>query len=97
MAENANDMKKRREEILKTLIEGKKMEAYAEYRTRDMHACFFCERVFYKKPKKRIGNKWVCMECLRQLREAIMGFEMWEKEVELEAEIKKKFDEELGV
>jgi len=87
----------KRDEILRTLFESKRLEAYAEYRTRDMHVCFLCERIFYKKPMKKIGNKWICMDCMRQLRDAIMSFDVWEKEAELEAEIRKKMDEELGV
>ncbi len=80
----AEDAASRRKEILRNIIEGKKMEAYAEHRTREMHMCFFCGEIIYKrKPMKRIGDKWICIDCLRELKEAMDTLEEWEREVVL--------------
>ena len=88
----------KRKVILESIIEGKKMEAYAEHRTKEMHACWLCDSVMYrKKPLKQIGNKWICMDCLKQLKEALDNLDQWEKEIALEGEMKRQLNEGLGI
>jgi hypothetical protein len=88
----------RAEIMLESIIEGKKMEAYVEHRTREMHACALCGTVGYKKqPMKTIGRKWVCIDCLRQLKEALDTMDQWEAEIQLEKEMSNKIDETLGL
>ncbi len=95
--EEVNGITDRRKAILKGIVEGRKMDAYAEYRTKDMHACWLCQEICYKKPVKTIGTKTICIDCLRHLKEALEGLEQWEKELTLEEEVKKKLDHGLGV
>lgn len=93
-----NEERSRKELTLESLVEGKKMEAYVEHRTRDMHACTLCGGIGYKKrPMKCIGSRWVCMDCLRQLKEVLDTMEQWEAEVQLEKEMAKKIDQGLGL
>jgi ribosomal protein L37AE/L43A len=94
----AEEDKTRKERTLESLVEGRKMEAYVEHRTRDMHACALCGAVGYKKrPMKCIGSTWVCMDCLRHLKEAMDTLDQWEAEVRMESEMSKKMDEGLGL
>ncbi len=94
----ANEERSRKELTLESLVEGKKMEAYVEHRTRDMHVCAICGRVGYKKrPMKCVGNRWFCLDCMRQLREILLTMDQWEGEVQLERELSKKIDDELGL
>jgi ribosomal protein L37AE/L43A len=93
----ADEPRSRKELTLESLVEGRKMEAYVEHHTRDMHACAICGGVGYKKrPMKSVGGRWFCMECIRQLKAIMDGLELWEAEVELEREMAKKIDEGLG-
>jgi ribosomal protein L37AE/L43A len=93
----ADEPRSRKELTLESLVEGRKMEAYVEHRTRDMHACAICGGVGYKKrAMKSVGGRWFCMECIRQLKELLDSLERWEAEVELEREMAKKIDEGLG-
>lgn len=94
----ADEERSRKELTLEALVEGKKMEAYVEHRTRDMHVCALCEKVGYKKcPMKCVGKRWICLDCLRQLREVLDTLEQWEAEVQLEREMSKKIDDGLGL
>lgn len=94
----ANEERSRKELTLESLVEGKKMEAYVEHRTRDMHVCAICGNVGYKKrPMKNVGNRWFCMDCLRQLRDILETLDQWEVEVQLEREMSKKIDDGLGL
>ena len=94
----AEEERSRKELTLESLVEGKKLEAYVEHRTRDMHVCRLCGAVGYKKtPMRCIGTTWVCMGCLRQLKEALDTLDHWEAEVQLEKEMSKKIDEGLGL
>ena len=95
--EEKEEITDRRKSILKSIVEGRKLDAYAEYRTKDMRTCWICQEICYKKPVKVIGTKSICIDCLRQLREAIETLEQWEKELTLEEEVKKKLDHGLGV
>jgi len=73
------------------------MEAYTEHRTKDMRVCWLCETVCYKKKTgKTIGKKWICIDCLRQLKETMETFKQWEEEIALESEMKKQLDDGLG-
>lgn len=88
----------RGEIMLESIIEGKKMEAYVEHCTKDMHVCILCAAVGYKKqPMRLIGKKWVCIDCLRQLKETLETMDQWEAEIQLQKEMSKKIDETLGL
>ena len=88
----------RKKMILQSIAEGKKMEIYAERRTNEMHSCDFCEKICYKKtPAKPLGNKWICIDCLRQLKELLDSLKQWEEELTLEDEMKKQLGEGLGL
>ncbi len=88
----------RGEIMLESIIEGKKMEAYVEHCTKDMHVCILCATVGYKKqPMRLIGKKWVCIDCLRQLKETLETMDQWEAEIQLQKEMSKKIDETLGL
>ena len=85
-----------RNEAFESIIEGKKMEAYAEHRTKEMHACALCGAIGYKKrPMRPVGHKWICIDCLRSLKETLDGLDQWEAEIQLEKEMSKKIDETL--
>ncbi|UCG68492.1 MAG: hypothetical protein JSV09_11855 [Thermoplasmata archaeon] len=84
--------------ILESLVEGKKMDLYTERRTSEMHFCIFCEKISYKKkPVKALGKKWICIDCLRQLKELLDSLKQWEEELTLEDEMKKQLGEGLGL
>ena len=84
--------------IMETIAEGRKMEAYAEHRTKDMHACWTCGVISYKKkPMKEIGKKWFCIDCLRQLKEVMDTFDQWEEELILERDAKKQLDDGMNL
>lgn len=83
--------------IMETIAEGRKMEAYAEHRTKDMHACWTCGVISYKKkPMKQVGKNWICIDCLRQLKEIFDTFDEWEEELSLERDAKKQLDEGMS-
>ena len=44
---------------------------------------------------KPVGSKWICIDCLRALRETLEGLDQWEAEIQLEKEMAKKIDETL--
>jgi len=84
--------------ILDTIVEGRKMEAYAEHRTREMHSCAVCDTVCYKKKSaKKIGKKYVCIDCLRNLKEVLDSLSQWEEEILLEGEMKKQLEDGLNL
>jgi len=94
----AGERKSRKELTLESIVEGKKMEAYVEHRTKDMHACWICGTVGYKKKAmKNVGSKWICIDCLRGLKEVLENLDQWEAEIQLEKEMSKKIDETLGI
>ncbi|MCK5548630.1 MAG: hypothetical protein KAI64_06420 [Thermoplasmata archaeon] len=85
---------RKREILIEGIMEGRKMEAYTEHRTKDMRACWICGGISYKrKPIKSIGTKWICIDCLRQLKETLDTLQQWEEEVTLENDMKKQLDE----
>lgn len=92
------DPKSRTELTIESILEGKKMEAYVEHRTKEMHACTMCGVISYKrKPMKQVGNRWFCIDCLRHLKEVLDTLSQWEAEIQLEREMSKKIDETLGM
>jgi hypothetical protein len=94
----ANEERSRKELTLESIVEGKKMEAYVEHRTREMHVCTICGGIGYKKrPMKCIGSRWFCLDCMRQLKDIMDNLEKWDAEVKLENELSKKIDEGLGL
>lgn len=87
----------KRKVLLESIIEGRKMEAYAEHRTKDMHVCWVCNTICYKrKPVKNIGSKWICIDCLRQLKETLDTLQQWEEELSLEKDVKKQLDDSFS-
>ena len=87
----------KRKMIIESIVEGRKMEAYAEHRTKDMHVCSFCDKILYRRtPMKKVGEKWVCIDCLRQLKEMLDTLEQWEQEISLQKEMKKQLDDGMG-
>ena len=93
-----NEQEDRKKMIMETIIEGRKMEAYAEHRTKDMKFCWVCENIVYKKKAiKRIGNKSICIDCLRAMKEALDNLGQWEEELVIESEVKKQLDEGLNL
>ncbi len=97
MAGEGETTEDRRKAILRSIAEGRKMDAYAEYRTKDMHTCWICNTICYKRPVKNIGDKWICIDCVRQLKELLDTIDQWEKEHALEEEARKKIDLGLGI
>jgi hypothetical protein len=94
----AGERKSRKELTLESIVEGKKMEAYVEHRTKDMHACWICGTIGYKKKAmKNVGLKWICIDCFRSLKEVLETLDQWEAEIQLEIEMSKKIDETLGI
>jgi hypothetical protein len=94
----APEERSRKELTLESIVEGKKLEAYVEHRTREMHACTICGGIGYKKrPMKCVGGRWFCLDCVRQLKELMDTMHKWEAEVRLENELSKKIDEGLGL
>ncbi|NPA74939.1 MAG: hypothetical protein GXO25_02515 [Euryarchaeota archaeon] len=82
--------------MFKNLIESMKMEAYVEAKIEDMHVCALCGRIGYKElPMRKIGEKWICIDCLRELKEALDSLEEWEQEITLQRELRK--DIEKGI
>ncbi len=87
-----------KEKLLSSLKEGKRMEAYAEHRTEDMHYCEFCEEITYKKtPGKEIGEKWICIDCLKRLKEILDNLDKWEEELALKEEMEEQIEEDLDI
>ncbi|MEM3396465.1 MAG: hypothetical protein QW620_03695 [Thermoplasmata archaeon] len=86
----------KREKWIEAIIEGKKLESYAEYKTKEMHVCFLCDTICYKRiPVKKIGNKYICINCLKALKELIENLEIWESEVSIDREMEKQIQEDI--
>ncbi len=87
-----------KEKLVTSLMEGKRMEAYAEHRTDDMHHCDVCDRITYKKvPGKEIGTRWICINCLKKLKEILDTMDQWEEELAMENKMKEQLDGNLGI
>jgi hypothetical protein len=77
--------------MLRTLAEGKRYEEYVEGQLREMRVCALCERVYYRrKPMKKIGARFVCIDCLRELKETLDTLDRWEEMSILNEQIEKK-------
>ncbi|MFO8109961.1 MAG: hypothetical protein R6U17_05500 [Thermoplasmata archaeon] len=93
-----NGKKDIKKKLVNNLLEAKRMEAYAEHRTDEMKYCNVCERITYKKvPGKKIGKKWVCIDCLKRLKEIIETMDQWEEELAMESQMKDQIDGNLGI
>lgn len=79
---------------MSTLAEGKRFEAYVERQSATMRVCAFCEKVFYrKKPMKQVGARWICIDCLRALKETLDGLDRWEEISALHAEMERHLND----
>jgi hypothetical protein len=77
------------------LVEGKRFEAYVERQTDAMRVCAFCEKVYYrKKPMKQVGARWICIDCLRALKETLDGLDRWEELSALHTEMERHLTDE---
>ncbi|MDG6220279.1 MAG: hypothetical protein QCI38_02370 [Candidatus Thermoplasmatota archaeon] len=84
--------------LIDSLVEGRKMEAYAEHRAKEMHSCWLCGEIIYRKrPIKKVGERWICIDCLRSLREALDTMDEWEREIALGEKMKKQISHDLKV
>lgn len=84
--------------IVDSVIEGRKLDSYAEHQTKDMHVCWICEEICYKKkPIRQVGKRWICIDCLRQLKEALDQLPQWEEELQLKGHLEQQLDEGLGL
>lgn len=96
--ENSPNPDERREKMLDTIIERKKMDAYVEHRLKDLKICAICGQIGYKKtPMKQIGGRWICFNCLKELKEALDDLDVWEEEIALEKDMARQFDEGLDI
>ena len=76
--------------LLRNLAEGKRFETYVEQQTQEMRVCFLCDKIYYRrKPVKRVGARWVCIDCLRALKDSIDTLDRWEQLSTLRDEIEK--------
>jgi len=85
-------------DMIKSIIESMKMDLYVEAKISEMHVCALCGRIGYKElPMKKIGEKWICIDCLRELKEALDSLEEWEQEIALKNEFKKDIEKGLNL
>ena len=98
MAKNAAEKEgARRKMVIQSIVEGRKMEAYAEHRTKEMHTCWICGTICYRKtPGRSIGERWICIDCLRQLKETLDHLHQWEEELTLQRDTRSQLDGDLG-
>ncbi len=83
----------KQEDMIKNIIESMKMDLYVEAKISEMHVCFLCGRIGYKNlPMKKVGEKWICIDCLRELKETLDSLEEWEQELALQKEFKKDLE-----
>ncbi len=87
----------RRKMVIESIVEGRKMEAYAEHRTKEMNICWMCNSICYRKiPGKMVGKRWVCIDCLRQLKETLDTLDQWEEELVMQKDARRQLDGDLG-
>ena len=83
----------KRKMVIDSIVEGRKMEAYAEHRTKEMHACWMCGQICYrKKAVRNIGARWICIDCLKQLKESLDTLSQWEESIALQRDLGKQLD-----
>jgi hypothetical protein len=81
---------------LRALAEGKRYEAYVEQQTAEMRLCAFCQKVYYRRtPMKQIGARWVCIDCLKSLKETLDTLDRWEELSALHASMERGVRDEL--
>ena len=99
MDDNISSGERNREEqkkaLLESILENRKIELYVEHKTKEMHVCMFCGNIFYRKPGKQIGDKWICIDCLRSLKEILDGLDQWEAEMAIEKEFTANYENAL--
>jgi predicted RNA-binding Zn-ribbon protein involved in translation (DUF1610 family) len=84
----------KRKMVIDSIVEGRKMEAYAEHRTKEMHACWMCGAICYrKKAARNIGERWICIDCLKQLKESLDTLSQWEESIALQRDITRQLDD----
>lgn len=80
------------------LIDGKRLEIYADHLTREMHGCFLCDEVSYRsRPVKQVGKRWICIDCIRRLREVLDTLQQWEEEARLGQQMDEELKKNLGL
>jgi len=85
-------------ELLENVLKGQAMENYIEHRTSEMRHCALCDSIGYKRrPMKQVGQKWVCINCWRQIRETIDTLDRWEEEIALKEEMERTIKKGLGL
>lgn len=88
---------KRPHEMLRRMMRGGELEKIIEDKTKMMKHCSFCGEITYrKKPMKTIGKKWICIDCLRQLKEMLDELDSWEREVHIKEKIEQQLQDELA-
>ena len=53
MSGNTETESQRRKMVIESIVEGRKMEAYAEHRTKEMNTCWMCNSICYRKTPGR--------------------------------------------
>ena len=98
MAENLpKEESARRKMIIESIVEGRKMEAYTEHRTKEMNTCWMCGAICYRKtPGRKVGERWLCIDCLRQLKETLDTLDQWEEELIMQKDARSQLDGDLG-
>jgi hypothetical protein len=92
------DDEKKGKKIVESMIEGHKMDSYAEHMTSEMHVCHMCHEVcFKKKPVRQVGNIWICIDCLRELKDVLDQLEHWEEELNFKTDVQRQLDQGLGL
>ena len=98
MHEEESDHKSSKKLLIESLVEGRKMEAYAEHRSKEMHPCALCREIVYrKKPMKKVGEHWMCIDCLRSLKEALDTIDEWEREISIGERMKRQISQDLKI
>jgi len=81
---------------IRTLLESMRLEAYVEEKLAEVKVCALCGRLGYRKlPMRRIGARYICAECLAQLKDAIENYDAWLEEVKEEEEARKSLEKRL--
>ena len=97
MQETAETDTARRKMVIESIVEGRKMEAYAEHRTKEMNIHKRGNAgVNRKTPGKIVGKRWFCIDCLRQLKETLDTLDQWEEELVMQKDARRQLDGDLG-
>jgi hypothetical protein len=53
-----------------------------------------CGAICYrKKAAKNIGGRWICIDCLKQLKESLDTLSQWEESIALQRDISRQLDD----